>query len=129
YSGASTGKTIGRFPSAQDSVAVVDPSNGFLPTAVGNYQIDYSVTSDSTDEIPSNNQYPSYRFKVGGDLYAVDTAQNVLGGGAPPSGSGIYSATPSSISINNNPPQNYYYATAFTINNADTIRAIDFMFG
>src|SRR5699024_7173156 len=59
----------------------------------------------------------------------VDTAQIVLGGGAPPSGSGIYSATPSSISINNNPPQNYYYATAFTINNADTIRAIDFMFG
>jgi len=54
---------------ASDSLAL---DADFTPTALGDYTIDYTITYDNPDDIPSNNELKSYSFTVGEHLYARD---------------------------------------------------------
>lgn len=53
----------------QDTIWV---STGVTPTILGNYTIDFEVTSDQTDDEPSNNTMSDSHFELTSDIYAAD---------------------------------------------------------
>ncbi|PWH85285.1 T9SS type A sorting domain-containing protein [Brumimicrobium oceani] len=55
----------------EDSVVV---TNTFTPSGQGSYKIDYSVSYDAVDDVPSNNMLNSYEFNVNQFIYARDTS-------------------------------------------------------
>ncbi|HZH86077.1 MAG TPA: hypothetical protein VFD77_02090, partial [Brumimicrobium sp.] len=61
-------------PLAENEIKVLNIASGFTPTAVGDYTIEYEITADVADELPSNNQIAPYKFKVGQYTYAIDDA-------------------------------------------------------
>jgi len=54
-------------------MTVSTPSGTAFPTALGTYDVVYTVTQDETDFNPSNN-VETYSFEVTNDLYAIDNA-------------------------------------------------------
>lgn len=69
YSSTSTGVAL----DAGD-IEVLKVNGGFIPTAQGDYTVEYEITADETDMLPSNNQIASYEFNVGEYTYAIDDA-------------------------------------------------------
>src|SRR5690554_6727434 len=67
YTSTSASKDI--VAGASDSLVL---GTAFTPNAIGDYTINYSITADSTDDIPSNNILKSYKFTVGEHLYIRD---------------------------------------------------------
>jgi len=52
-------------------MTVPAPAATFLPTALGTYNVNYNVSSDQTDEYPSDNTQ-TYSFEITDGLYAID---------------------------------------------------------
>lgn len=73
----STSAPVSLASETEDSVVVQAP---FTPTNQGDYQIDFSISSDATDDVPSNNQLKPYRFVVGLDIYARDSSTQAENG-------------------------------------------------
>lgn len=69
YSSSSAAKTI--LFGSSDSLVTANP---IAPTATGDYQIDYTITQDATDDVPVNNEVASFNFSITDDLYARDNA-------------------------------------------------------
>src|SRR5690554_651102 len=101
---------------ASDSLAL---DADFTPTALGDYTIDYTITYDNPDDIPSNNELKSYSFTVGENLYVRDRA-GVNGANAQGSLSGA--------NIGDN-GELIEPANAFDIITTAEVTGIDFRFG
>lgn len=75
YTGTSPASSI---PSMNEDSLVV--TSQFTPTAAGNYKVDFAITADLTDDVPANNAMNSYKFKVGGNIYARDSSTQAENG-------------------------------------------------
>lgn len=53
----------------EDSLFINNP---FTPTGLGNYNVEFSIQSEFTDDIPQNNEMEDYSFDVTEYIYAVD---------------------------------------------------------
>lgn len=123
YTGASpAGVTI--VPDSTETLQI-PLASGFTPSAVGNYQLDYTVSSDATDADSSNNQIASYKFNVGGMLYAADSTTNGKVTGTPASGTGIGSWSPTQFLS----PEALEPTIPYTINQNEVLTGIDFKYG
>lgn len=113
--GAYTGSSapISLVAGADDSLVVVSP---FTPSNQGSYKMDFSITYDNTDDVPSNNALTSYKFKVGQHVYARDSSTSTTVYGQLTGGS-------------NTPPEEVIPANAFDIFAAADLTGIDFQFG
>lgn len=69
-----SGYTSSSAPSAilVDNTDSLYVTSSFTPTALGNYNVEFSIGSDYIDEIPQNNQIPDYNFDVTEFIYARD---------------------------------------------------------
>lgn len=96
----------------QDSDSLV-VATAFTPSGQGNYNIDFAILNDATDDDPANNAMDSYSFDVGEFIYARDigTATGSF------SGSGL------------TPPVTVEPANLFDIYADDDLYGIDVTFG
>lgn len=69
YSSSSTPITL--IKGEKDSLIL---SETFTPTEVGIHNVEYSITADQEDDVPSNNQIAPYIFEITQDLYSRDRA-------------------------------------------------------
>jgi len=115
YMGASAPATI--VAGSEDSVTV---ATAFTPGNQGSYQLDYTVSYDNTDDVPSNNVMRSYRFTVGENVYARDSSTQASIGT-------IYGST---TGANADPsPREQQAGTLYDIYTDASLTAIDFQFG
>lgn len=122
YTGASAPAPIA---AGDDSTLLVDVPQGFTPSAIGSYTIDYTVSADATDDVPSNNVIPSFTFRTNDYIYAVDSSTQAMNDNAPATGSGIGSFGPTNLLS----PEAMEYTLPYTINQAATLTGIDFKYG
>ncbi|RFC55701.1 T9SS type A sorting domain-containing protein [Brumimicrobium aurantiacum] len=114
---SSTSTPVAIVAGGDDSVAV---NSDFTPSGAGNYQIDYSITYDNTDDVPSNNMLESYTFTVGTNIYARDTSTQAEMGTVYGRMTGS-NATPS--------PRELQPGTLYDIYTDQSLTGIDFQFG
>lgn len=75
YTSSSAPATI--VSQGSDSLVV---ANNFTPSGAGNYKLEYAVTYNNVDDVPSNNVFRSYKFNVGQHIYARDTSTQAAAG-------------------------------------------------
>ncbi len=85
----------------------------FTPAGQGNYNVDFAILNDDTDDDPQNNSMDSYSFEVGQNIYARD--EGTADGGL--SGAGL------------TPPVTVEMGPLFDIFTADDLYAIDVTLG
>lgn len=109
-------------PSVTDSAYIAPNSaNAFIPTAIGDYEVNFSILADAIDDVPGNNEMAPYNFHVGGFLYAVDTSSTAKlsqQGGSSFFSPAEYVGTPT-----------IYQGNMFMINHTQELQAIDFQIG
>lgn len=101
---------------ASDSLVVANP---FTPSNSGSYQIDYAITYDNADDVPSNNMMRSFKFTVGQHLYARDSSTRATVGN-------LYGQATGSRAT---PPEELIPGNAFDMFANKAITGIDFQFG
>src|SRR5690554_592908 len=106
---------VGILTTEVDSVVI---SNNFTPSSIGDYQLDYSISYDNTDDNPLNNTVEPYKFSVGEAIYARDTTTQVSTGL-------IYEVIAGNMM---NPPTQIEVGNTFFIEQAADLTAIDFQF-
>ncbi|RYM32422.1 T9SS type A sorting domain-containing protein [Brumimicrobium glaciale] len=107
---------VGILTNGEDSVAV---TTNFTPSTIGDYQLDYSISYNNTDDYPLNNTVESYKFSVGEAIYARDSStQTALGT--------VYGQTSGATMT---PLNGMEAGNAFIMNQNANLTAIDFQFG
>ncbi|WP_158276135.1 T9SS type A sorting domain-containing protein [Brumimicrobium oceani] len=114
YTGTST--PIAMLTNTSDSVAV---TTNFTPSAIGDYQLDYSISYNNVDDFPMNNTVDSYKFSVGEAIYARDSSTQTSTGA-------VYGQI---ISTNITPLDGMEVGNKFTMTQTAKLTAIDFQFG
>lgn len=114
YTGTST--PVAMLTNTSDSVAV---TTNFTPSALGDYQMDYSISYNNVDDFPLNNTVESYKFSVGEAIYARDSSTQTSAGT-------VYSQI---VSTNLTPLDGMEVGNSFTMTQTAKLTAIDFQFG
>lgn len=114
YTGTSTPVSI--LSGTNDSLVI---SSNFSPSSIGDYQLDYSISYNNTDDIPSNNSFEPYKFSVNPSIYARDSSTLAQSGV-------FYGQTTGSTQT---PVSSIQAGNTFVMNANANLTGIDFQFG
>src|SRR5690554_449756 len=102
------------------TIDTIKVNTSYTPAGAGQKVVEFQILNDVQDDIPSNNSMRSYKFKVGGNIYARDSSTIAESGAVHGTLRQDGLASPDLIKK---------YAVAYDIVTQTELTAIDFQFG